>query len=145
MIGRVELTNKLASRKLGIEEKKVESVMTFFYKELSEELTECRYPHIYVRDFGTFTMRLKPVENRIKSLLYLRRKLKWKLSMKQIPKFLAEKYDMGIVREIFNLFRIRRMIKENKKQYKALRNAGKIVYDIQRKPLQTNRKEQTSL
>ena len=65
--------------------------------------------------------------------------------MKQIPKFLAEKYDMGIVREIFNLFRIRRMIKENKKQYKALRNAGKIVYDIQRKPLQTNRKEQTSL
>ena len=130
MIGRVELTNKLTSRKLGIEEKKVESVMTFFYKELSEELIQCKYPHIYVRDLGTYTLKLRAVESRIKGLIYARKRLRWKLSVKKIPKFLAEKYDMGLVKEIFNLFRMRRMIKQNKQQRKTLRDVPKIVDDI---------------
>lgn len=127
MVGRVNLVNKLVAKKLSKDEKVVSSVNEFFYNELHNTLKECKHPHIFVKDLGTFTMRLRPVEGRIKLLLaYIRNTNK----SETIPEHLRERYVTGMKREIRYLFEVRRLIKTNKKEYKRLKEHGKSIRSI---------------
>lgn len=123
MVGRVALVNKVVSKKLGKEEKVVTGVMNFFYTELHSTLKECKHPHVFVKDFGTFTMRLRPVEGRIKHLLAFIRKAR---ENKALPEELRNTYINGMRREVFYLLGVRRMIKTNKKEYKSLKYGKSI-------------------
>ncbi len=129
MLGRVKLTNTLVSKSLQKDEKVVEAVMDFFYRELHAELRECNSPHVFVRDLGTFTLKINSVNTRLKKLWYLRKIAE---ENPNLSRRLKDRFINGMTREMFNLFRIRRMLKDYRKEYKELKNetkSGKISND----------------
>ena len=134
MLGKVEFTNKIVSKNLGREEKEVASVMNFFFKELSLEFKECKNPYVYVKDLGTFGVNANSVGKRLKTLLNKRRWYLQNTSMSETGFELPIKY---ITAEIFELFRVRRMVKTRNKENQKLRREGKIKNDIERKLVQT--------
>ena len=129
MLGRTALTNKLVSKQLGIEERKVESVVNFLFKELQDEMCKMEDPYIYVKGLGTFGVNLKVVERRIIALIkcirtqeeYERRGIIYNKRAKMIA---------GMKVEIFRLFEVRRMVKKRRLENKMLKN-GKITDDIE--------------
>jgi hypothetical protein len=128
MLGRTALTNKLVSKQLGIEEKKVESVVNFLFKELQDEMSRMEDPYIYVKGLGTFGINLKVVDRRIIALLGFIRKQK-ELERKGVVYNKRDKMIAGMKVEIFRLFEVRRMVKKRKLYNKTLRN-GKALHDI---------------
>jgi len=106
MIGRVEITNKLVAKQLGIEVDKVASVMDFFYKELAIEFQECNHPFLSIKNLGTFVIKLRAINNRLYKLNRARRA--WKALKPAVRK---EKGLKTISEEMFKLFEIRRKIK----------------------------------
>ena len=122
MLGKPVLTNKIVAKRLNLEESKVSSVMDFFFKELNREVLECKHPYLYVKGLGTFTLCLKPVETRIKKMHWAINGHKSALKQGAGPANRQSMLD-GARREMFDLFSIRRMIKERKKLNRKLRDA----------------------
>ena len=123
MLGRVELTNKLVSQKLGIDEREVCKVMSFTYQELANEFQECTYPYLYVKDLGTFAILQKGVRNRLYRLNRSRKG--WRSYDDSNPK--KAKALKTITTEMFKLFDINRMLKKIKvDRLKAKANAKTI-------------------
>lgn len=133
MVGRVELTNKIVSRNLKIEEAKVASVMDFFYKELGEEFQSCEKPLIYIKGLGTMGISLNVVEKRL-------RRLKWSMEIHKkstlSPNWSRKNSLEGIRKEMFYLFEVRRRVKKQR----AL-TSGKNLYDSERKLVSSHGKE----
>ena len=140
MLGRTVLINKLVAKDLGIDEKRVNNVMGFFYKELEKELVDCNHPFLYVKGLGTFGIALGSVERRI---LKLRKKINEQ--RKQEAKGIVYKYRQkmidGMAREIFFLFGVRRMVKKQVADNKKLRDYGKSLNDNQGKLVQADGEE----
>lgn len=128
MLGRVTFTNKLVAKKLNIDESKVASVTDFFYKEFENELKECRYPYIYVKDLGTFGLHIKAIERRI---IFLRLCIKNEKDREArgVVYSKREKMILGMRREIFYMFGVRRMLKNRIKENRQLRKNGKNLND----------------
>lgn len=122
MIGRATLINKLVAKKLGVDEKRVAKVSDFFWKELTSKLSEADEPHVYVRNLGTFTLKLKNIETRIRK--YIRY---YKLVKSNPEKYgkRGPELPKEIKKEIYNLLKIRRMIKNNRKERLALKYKDK--------------------
>lgn len=124
MLGKLVFINRLVARDLKIEESRVASATEFFFRELGREIKECNYPYLYVKGLGTFGLKVGTLEKRIR------------VSLKTVRKPRAdgrfEKQRLGKERELFELFRIRRLIKNQLKSNKKKRNekrAGIIVDD----------------
>ena len=130
MLGRTALTNKLVSKQLGIEEKKVESVVNFLFKELHTEMVKMEEPFLYVKGLGTFGISIASVERRIIMLIrcirmqedYERRGIVYNKRAKMIA---------GMKAEIFRLFKVRRLVKQRRAENLALAN-GKNIHDCER-------------
>lgn len=127
MVGRTALTNKLVSKQLGIEEKRVESVVNFVFKELQDEMIKMEEPFIYVRGLGTFGIYLKGIEKRI---ITLRRVIREQEELERRGVVYNRRASMlaGMRTEIFKLFAVRRMIKKRKDVNKSIKD-GKTVDD----------------
>lgn len=134
MLGRLTLINKIVAANLSLSEKEVESVNTFFFKELESEMTECNHPFIFVRGLGTFAINKRLLEKRIRFLLEcIRLNRQEEREGKKNTK--REIYIAGMRREIYFLLGVRRMIKrrwnennrKNKANYKGqlLQDSGK--------------------
>lgn len=139
MLGRTALTNKLVSKKLGIEEQKVESVVNFVFKELETEMKEMKNPTIYLRGLGTFGISPGSVDRRIIFLLKVIRKQEKAEANGHVYNKRA-KMLLGMRREIFRLFEVRRLLKKRKAENKALTN-GKNTNDTKGELVSTYRKE----
>ena len=140
MLGRIVLTNKIVSKTLNKDEKEVESVMKFFFKELKTEFEECKHSYVYVKDLGTFGINANMVGKRLILLIH---KLQWFRNNKEMIKKPGY-YDnatKGLTKEIFFLFNVRRMVKRQNKENQQLRKDGKIINDIERKLVQAGRQE----
>lgn len=137
MIGRVELTNKLVAQSTGVAEARVKNVVEFFYKELAQELEECNHNFLYVKNLGTFSMSLRPIEKRLRNIRFM-------IVHRRSPKFkdseANQKIIESMVKEAFYLFSLRRRIKKNRLELKKLRN-GKSINDPKGKLVQTYREE----
>ncbi len=140
MIGRIALTNKLVSKSLGIEEKRVNGVMSFFFEELEKEFVECRHPFVFVKGLGTFGLTLSSVEKRIKDL---RKRVQNQRSYEARGIIYPKRLKMveGMVRETFFLFEVRRMLKKHRAECKKLKDYGKSLNDNQRELVSPDRKE----
>jgi nucleoid DNA-binding protein len=127
MLGKPAFSNKIVAKNLGIDEAKVKKVTEFFYKELDAELKKCEEPFIYVKGLGTFVLNQKKIE---KAIVQFR---KTKYNSKQS---LAGPAGQATIREgIFELFRIRRVIKNKLKENQQLKNDLKTLDDSTRKCL----------
>jgi len=140
MLGRIALTNKIVASNLKKDEKEVESVMKFFFKELKTEFEKCEHPYVYVKDLGTFGINANLVSKRLVPLIH---KLQWFRNNKEMIKKPGY-YDNavnGLTKEIFFLFNVRRMVRRKNRENQQLRKNGKIINDIERELVQTNRQE----
>ena len=137
MLGKPAFSNKIVAKNLGIDEAKVKRVTEFFYKELDAELKKCEDPFIYVKDLGTFALNQKKIE---KSIVQFR---KTKYGNK---KCVAGPAGQATIREgIFELFRIRRVIKNKLKENQQLKNDLKTLDDSTRKCLPPARGKQKTI
>lgn len=121
MLGKPVFTNKIVAKNLGIDESRVTKVTGFFYREFNQELKNCEHPFVFVRGLGTFAMNPKTIDGMIKSYL----------SRKKYNK--GRNYDNGdtVKKGLFELFRIRRIIKNQLKENKRLKNVGKTIHDCE--------------
>jgi hypothetical protein len=140
MLGRVALTNKLVSKSMGLEERLVESVMDFCYKEWATEFKDCKHPYLYVQGLGTYGVNLAKVNGRIVFLLGVMRRERDKESRGVFYKNRATMIE-GIRKEIFNLFEIRRNVRALKRNNTKLRRNGKALINLERKLVQSTGKE----
>jgi len=138
MLGRIVLTNKIVAKNLAKDEREVESVMKFFFKELQTEFEECKHPYVYVKDMGTFGINANLVSARLVRMIH---KLKWFRNNKGMIKKPGY-YDNavnGLTKEIFFLFEVRRIVKRRNKKNQQLRKNGKIINDSERELVQIDR------
>jgi len=124
MLGKPQFTNKIVSEKLDIPEETVSSVVTFFFDELYQEMGRARYPFIYVRDLGTFTLVIASIESHIKRYWRARRNM-----LKMGTPWKYENKLLALRRELFILFEMRRLIKNQRNEIKKLRNERKASDD----------------
>ena len=132
MLGKLIFTNKLVAKNLGIEEKKVAGVMEFVFAELGKEVKECNHPFIYVKGLGTFLLKVSTIEKRLKFILARYKVLKTRDPETKMGKGKLGPQLEGCRKEIFELFRIRRVILTRHKKIRKIRNekkAGVIVDD----------------
>lgn len=134
MLGKPAFTNRIVAKNLGLDEAKVNRVTSFFYKELDKEIKSCKNPYIFVKGLGNFAMAPKPIEKMIRHFLARIR------SRKEGTKGAVTGLTQKRMREnIFELFRLRRMIKarmaENKKLKEDGRKIRKALHDSKGKPL----------
>jgi len=140
MLGRFSNTNEIVARKLGIKEERVSKVMSFFVEELNQELKSCQHPFVYVRGLGTFTLVVSAIETRLRNTIHVYRHAK-----KDPPSRKSEENLLSLRKTIFELFTIRRLIKNKRKELKTLRNARKAEHDSAGELLQNDRKKQKPL
>lgn len=140
MLGRVALTNKLVSKSIGVEERLVESVMDFCYKEWIKEFNECKHPYLYIQGLGTYGINSATVNKRIIKLLKVIRRERSKEARGLFYKHRTRLIE-GCRREIFNLFEIRRKVRTLKRNNTKLRKHGKAITNIERQSLQAPGKE----
>lgn len=119
MLGKPAFTNKIVAKNLGVPEERVTKVTGFFYKELLEELKKREHPFIFVRGLGTFAMNPKTIDSMLRKFWMYRKDKQNRLTATQ----------MKMKESMFELFRIRRLIKNKLKENKELSNAVKIVDD----------------
>ena len=113
MLGKPVFTNKIVAKNLGIKEEKVKSVTDFFFKELHKEIKECNHPFIYIKGLGTFALMLSKLKRTLK---YYVPKVR---GSNGVPPM--KKGKEAMTAEIFEWFRILRMLKN---QYKHNKNVG---------------------
>lgn len=135
MLGKPVFTNKIVAKNLGIDEKKVTDVMDFFFSELGKEIRECNHPFIYVRGLGTFTLKTSTIESRLRVNITRYRTLRKKRPEERgRGTATSQAFLDGARKEIFELFRIRRLIKGRRKENQKIKDAkkaGSTVHDIQ--------------
>ena len=141
MLGKLCFTNKTVAKQLGIEEKKVSAVMDFVFAELGREVKECKHPYIYVKGLGTFILKITTIEKRLKMQLARYRTNSLKDPAAKSGTTTVGVHLEGMKKEIFESFRIRRVIKTRIKENKKLKYALKALNDNEGKPLQTTGKE----
>ena len=131
MLGRLALTNKMVAQDLGKDEKVVESVTSFFFKEMEREMREANHPFLYVKGLGTFVLNKGLLERRIRYLLCkVHRNRRGELEGK--VNIFRESFQTGMKREIYYLLQMRRRLKNQWKK-----NNGKSLDDTSRESLQT--------
>lgn len=140
MLGRVTFTNKLVSKSLNLDERLVDSVMDFCYKEWAKEFNECKHPYLYIQGLGTYGINLAKINSRIVFLLGVIRRERDKESRGVFYKNRATMIE-GIRKEIFNLFEIRRNVRALKRNNTKLRRNGKALINLERKLVQSTGKE----
>ncbi len=113
-----------------MKEEDVKSVTDFFFKELNREIKECNHPFIYVKGLGTYALLVGKLKGTLKLYLgYLR------------EKSINPKRKETLTAEIFELFRMRRMLRNQYKENKELKNAGKIRTNLERQLVSISGKE----
>lgn len=140
MLGRVTFTNKLVAKNLNLDERLVDSVMDFCYKEWAKEFSECKHPYLYIQGLGTYGINLAKVNNRIVFLLGVIRRERDKESRGMFYKNRARMIE-NIRGEIFRLFEIRREVRALKRNNTKLRRNGKALINLERKLVQSTGKE----
>lgn len=137
MLGKFTFTNKIVAKNLNIDEDRINRVTSFFIQELNRELMGAEHPFVYVRGLGTFTLCLKPIENRLRWYLVKRKEILEESKIRN-----CENNLLGLRRCMFELFHIRRVLKAKKKERKRIKDehcAGKNKNDIGGQLLPTNR------
>lgn len=140
MLGRPTLTNKLVAKSMNLDERLVESVMDFCYKEWAKEFKECNHPYLYIQGLGTYGINLATVNKRIIKLLKIIRTEKKKEANGSFYRDRQQLID-GCRREIFYLFKVRRTVKKLKSNNTQLRRDGKIKINIERKLVQATKQK----
>lgn len=121
MLGKPVFTNKIVAKKLNVDEKKVAGVVEFMFAELATEIRECNHPFIYVKGLGTFTLKVSTIEKRLRANIKRYRALRDRgMEGKDWGPSLA-----GTRKELFELFRIRRLIKQRRAENAKIKNERK--------------------
>lgn len=144
MLGRPTLTNKLVAKNLNLDERLVESVMDFCYKEWAKEFKECKHPYLYIQGLGTYGINLATVNKRIIQLLKIIR-VERKKEANGSYYGARERLIEGCRKEIFYLFKVRRTVRSLKRNNTQLRRNGKAKINIERKLVQANREKRESV
>lgn len=134
MLGKLAFTNKIVAKNLGQKEERVTRVMSFFTEELNKELASCEHPFVYIKGLGTFTLSLGPIERKLRRMVGHYKKA---LSGKT-PKGYAGEVG-AIKRTLFELFAMRRLLKNKRKEIKILKDAGKASRNSKGEFLPVNR------
>jgi hypothetical protein len=124
MLGKLSFTDKIVSKRLGIDQETVSGVTGFFVKELDAEFRKADHAFIYVRGLGTFTLVLGAIETRLKTIIGRY----W--LMRNDPEVLkCNKNLLGLRRLCFELFALRRTIKDKRKEIKLVKDERKAIND----------------
>lgn len=118
MLGRFAFINPVVAKRLNLPESKVASVTNFFITELDQELRAAQHPYIYVRGLGTFTLVLGAIETRLRYFIRRLRELK-----KESDVWKSEKKVIALQQMISELFPMRRLLKDRRREIKELKNA----------------------
>lgn len=122
MLGKIAFTNKIVAKNLSMPEDRVNQVMSFFITELKDEIGRAQHPFIYVRGLGTFAMNLKPVENKLRRFIRYYSNTKKGKGIRN-----NEKSLLALRQTIFDLYRIRRLIKAKQAELKGLKKDKHVL------------------
>ena len=120
MLGKLAFTNKIVAKNLGMPEERVAKVMTFFAENLNKELLSCEHTFVYVMGLGTFTMVLRPIENKIRRMYRHYQNTKVGKGIRN-----SEESLLDLRRVLFELFALRRKLKGTRKELKILKDVAR--------------------
>ena len=120
MLGKLAFTNKIVAKNLGVPEERVTGVMNFFTEELNKELQSCAHTFVYVKGLGTFSLALRPIENKIKRFIKYYRNTRAGKGIRN-----TEKSLLDLRRILFELFALRRQLKSTRKELKILKHVAR--------------------
>jgi hypothetical protein len=141
MLGKLCFTNKTVAKQLNVDEKRVSAIMDFVFAELGKEIKECKRPYIYVKGLGTFILKITTIERRLRTQLRMYRMYSLKDPAAKSGNNTVKAHMDGTKKEIFESFRIRRVIKTRIKENKKLKYALKAIHDTKGEPIQISGKE----